>query len=169
MSEVGERAGAQVRVDGCRKRRGRREVEGGREEGREEERQQERERERKLTVQPNSDKNHDSRITIDEFKEYCLDNTDVKSWIDYYDDISENWTAYDADTDPVEFAKAVQSENVVKTRSIEEAMALAGERGALERRDRLTGRKVGGGEGGRERERERELRGEWKTSLIQPN
>ena len=89
-----------------------------------------------------SDKNQDSRITIEEFKEYCLDNTDVKSWIDYYDDIGENWTVYDADMDPVQFAKAVQSENVVKVRSVEETMALAGNRGALAQRDRLTGRKV---------------------------
>ena len=89
-----------------------------------------------------SDKNHDSRITIDESKEYCLDNTDVKSWIDYYDDIHEDWTVYDADMDPVEFAKALESECVVKVRGVEEAMARAGSRGALEQRDRLTGRAV---------------------------
>lgn len=95
-----------------------------------------------ISIYNDSDKNQDSRITIEEFKEYCLDNTDVKSWIDYYDDIGENWTVYDADMDPVQFAKAVQSENVVKVRSVEEAMALAGNHGLLAQRDRLTGRKV---------------------------
>merc|ERR1719230_1527968 len=36
-----------------------------------------------------ADKNGDNKITLQEFLEYCSENPETKSWIDFYDDPDE--------------------------------------------------------------------------------